>query len=99
MEIFGKFKNGIDAQNFCKKSLEEKKSWILKNTYMQDEAIIDDFLSKPLNNNDCGCGCGGNKQKLIEDGSNIASGSAEKIDESKPEGNTSSNRKGNRRKR
>lgn len=63
MEIFGMYIYGADAEQFCKLSKEEKKEWILKYTEQSNEVIIDEFLSNPINKNDCGCGCGGKKEK------------------------------------
>jgi hypothetical protein len=63
MEIFGKHIFGEDAEQFCKLSKEDKKEWILKYTNARSEIVIEEFLNNPINKKDCGCGCGGNKQK------------------------------------
>lgn len=96
MEIFGVYKNGIDAQKFCQLSKEEKRDWILKRTPMRNETMIEDFLNKPMNNHDCDCGCGGNKQK---NDSNISIRSAETVIENQPEGLVAEDSSGNNPKR
>jgi hypothetical protein len=63
MEIFGKHIFGEDAEQFCKLSKEDKKEWILKYTNARSEVVIEEFLNNPINKKDCGCGCGGKKQK------------------------------------
>jgi hypothetical protein len=78
MEIFGKHIFGEDAEQFCKLSKEDKKEWILKYTNVRSEVVIEEFLNSPINKKDCGCGCGGNKQK---DG-NIASGISKEVEAS-----------------
>jgi hypothetical protein len=65
MEIFGRHIYGADAEQFCNLSKEAKKEWILKYTAQRNEAIIEDFVSNPINKKDCGCGCGGNKQNNV----------------------------------
>jgi len=61
MKIFNVEIFSSDAKWFCELSKEEKAEWIFNNTNQKDLAQIEEFLSKPLINNDCGCGCGGNK--------------------------------------
>lgn len=96
MEIFGVYKNGVDAQKFCQLSKDEKREWILKRTQMRNEAMIEDFLNKPMNSHDCDCGCGGNKQK---NESNIGRGSTEEIVESQSEGHVAEDGSGDNPKR
>jgi len=61
IQIFNIQLNGIDAEKFCQKSKSDKIEYIKKHTNQQNESIINDFLSRPINEQDCGCGCGGNK--------------------------------------
>lgn len=59
IQIFNVQLNGDDAKKFC--SNPNKMEWIKKHTNQQNEDIINEFLSKPLIDGDCGCGCGGAK--------------------------------------
>lgn len=76
IRVFNKELNGIDVEKFCQKSKEDKFTWIKNNTNQQNDSIINDFLNKPLLNEDCGCGCGGHKSK--ENG-NISNGIPKEI--------------------
>ena len=62
MRIFNIEIHGSGAKWFCGISREEKMQWIKDNTNVQCEVTINEFLDAPLNTEDCGCGCGGNKQ-------------------------------------
>jgi hypothetical protein len=90
IELFNIQLNGIDAENFCKKSNEEKIAYIKKHTNQQNDTIINDFLSRPLTSKDCGCGCGGNKN--VSNG-NQSSGISKTIEEGAKNSNTSRNSK------
>jgi len=61
MQIFNVQVNGLDAKWFCELPKESKIEWIKNNTNCQSDVLIDEFLNSPIKEN-CGCGCGGNKQ-------------------------------------
>jgi len=61
MQIFNIHINGDDAKWFCDLSKEAKIEWIKLNTNCQSDVLIEEFLNNPIKE-DCGCGCGGNKQ-------------------------------------
>jgi hypothetical protein len=63
MKIFNIQVNGKDTEWFCSLSQQEKIDWIKRNTNQQNDSIINEFLSQPLDERDCDCGCGGNKNK------------------------------------
>lgn len=56
--IFGAKLNGGDVKWFCQLSKFKKKQWIKANTYMQDDATIDEWIANPPAQKPGGCGCG-----------------------------------------
>jgi len=64
MQIFNIQLNGSDAKEFCNQSQEFKIEWIKTHTNQTNEEIIIEFLSRPLKEGKCGCGCG--EKKAIE---------------------------------
>ena len=90
IQIFNIQLNGIDAEKFCQKSKEEKIEYIKKHTNQKNDNIINEFLSRPINQQDCGCGCGGNKN--VTNG-NKSSGIPKTIEESNVDNGSSGNGK------
>lgn len=56
--VFGTRLNGADAKWFCQLSKTNKKKWIKANTYMKDDATIEEWVNNPPKPSSGGCGCG-----------------------------------------
>ena len=52
---------GEEVEKYCKMTKEEKKDFIKLVTAQTDDAVIDDFISKPLVHSDGKACCGGHK--------------------------------------
>lgn len=78
IKIFSYYLTGIDATKYCQKSRAEKFAWIKKRTGLPDETI-ERFLDKPIQNADCGCGCGGHKKIKVNAPEYVTSGISEEI--------------------
>lgn len=75
MEIFNIIIWGIDAENFCALTYEQKKEWILKHTNQKDLNQIELFLESPIvKAKEClSCGKLNNKiENPLKDDSNIS---------------------------
>jgi hypothetical protein len=79
MEIFNIIIWGVDAENFCALTRDEKIQWILKNTNQKDLNQIELFLESPIvKAKEClSCGTLNNKiENPFKDDSNISKANA-----------------------
>jgi len=79
MEIFNVIIWGVDAENFCALTREEKIEWILKHTKQKDLNQIQFFLESPIvKAKEClSCGTLNNKiEKPFKNDSNISKANA-----------------------
>jgi len=79
MQIFNIQVNGADAVWVCSLPREQKIEWIKNNTNCQSDVLIEEFLNSPIKEN-CGCGCGGNKQNTDGNISKAVQSEVEAID-------------------
>lgn len=86
MIIFNVELNGNDAKWFCSLSKEEKINWIKSNTNQKNDILIEEFLSSPIKEKKCGCGCNGSSN-----GENISKRNADEVEAVVEEINTTTN--------